>query len=81
MLYPRGWDCSSFTPKFCRLHCCVWYVRVNCERVCPTTAPRLGESCDCVVYTCVRQRKLVGGSGLLEEAKDCRQDERPSQPL
>ena len=22
MLYPPGWDCSSFTPEFCRLHCC-----------------------------------------------------------
>ena len=29
-------------------------VCVFAVRLCPTTAPQLGESCDCVVYACVR---------------------------
>ena len=80
MLYPPGWDCSSLTPDFCRLHC-VSTVRVNYERVCPVTAPRLGESCDLWCERASVRRKPVGGSKTLEEDVDCRQDERPSQPL
>ena len=45
------------------------------------TAPRLGESCDLVMYACVRRRKPAGGSKTLEEDADCRHDERPSRTL
>ena len=59
------------------LHC-VSTVCVNCERVCPVTAPRLGESCDLWCERASMRRKPAGGSEMLEEDADCRQDERLS---
>ena len=44
-------------------------------------APRLGESCDLWCERASVWRKPAGGSETLEEDVDCRQDERPSQPL
>ena len=44
-------------------------VCVFAVRLCPATAPRLGESCDCVVYACVRAEetcrwKFIAGDNV-----------------
>ena len=80
MLYPPRVHCSSFHARNSVACILVSPMRVNLS-MCSVTAPRLGESCDMWCAHASVWRKLAGGSGLLEEVEDCRQDERPTQPL
>ena len=80
ILYPSRLHCSSFTPG--NSVCLRLLFVCACERFQGTViAPQLGESCDVWCAHASIWRKPAGGSGLLEEVKDSRQDEQPSQPL